>query len=104
MLYWSSLSAWDLFVNLESEFLSTYNHMVFALYIISQKTCECITILASPSLFFSTVTYLVINSADIVTFYQFNKLLISEVFTKVFYLEKDKYISDILSFMPAFFI
>lgn len=59
--------------------------------------------LSLPS--FSTVTYPVINSADIVTYYQFNKILISEDFIKVFYcLGKDKYISDILSFMPAFFI
>lgn len=63
------------------------------------------TILVSPSLIFSTVTYPVINSVDIKTFYQFSKLFIPNFFIEVFRcLEKDKYISDMLSFVLDYHI
>lgn len=63
------------------------------------------TILVSISLIFSAVTYPVINSADIMTFYQFSKLFIPDFFIEIFYyLVKEKYISDILIFVPEFYI
>jgi len=49
-------------------------------------------ILVSSYLIFSTMTYPMINSTDIMTFYQFSKLLIPDFFfvEVSYYLEKDK--------------
>lgn len=62
------------------------------------QTCQ--TLLVSASLIFSTMTHPMINSTDMVTFYQFSKPLIPESFC--YYLEKGKYISGILSFALEF--
>lgn len=50
-------------------------------------------ILVSPSLIFCAVTYPVINSSDIRTFYHFSKLLIPDFFFVAVFYYLDKYIS-----------
>lgn len=107
---WSSLFALALLVNLESVILSTsQSNGICTLYNIPEDmlciwTCQETLYLSLPPEFSSSVTYPVINSIDIRSFYQFSKTFFPEFFQVFYYLEKYKYVFDILSFVPAFYI